>query len=62
MPRCLSHKLDTPCDQGSAATCLVFMGKSRLDSRRLRAIYTPWCCVAFGEEATVMTVDQRQWL
>src|SRR5262245_51238334 len=28
------------------------MGKSRLDSPWSGAIYTPWCCVAFGEEAT----------
>jgi len=26
----------------------AFMGKSRLDSPRLGAIYTPWCCLAFG--------------
>jgi hypothetical protein len=30
------------------AGVLVFMGKSRLDSRSLGAIYTPWCRVAFG--------------
>ena len=45
----------------------AFMGKSRLDSPRLGAIYTPWCCLAFGarnngQEATVMTADQRQGL
>jgi hypothetical protein len=45
----------------------AFMGKSRLDSRSPGAIYTP--CVASrlgarsnGQEATVMTADQRQWL
>jgi hypothetical protein len=39
----------------------AFMGKSRLDSPWPGAIY-PCCCVAFGEEATAMTADQRQWL
>src|SRR5262245_60875145 len=33
------------------------MGKSRLDSPWPGAIYTPWCCVAFGQEAT--RVDRR---
>jgi hypothetical protein len=50
----------------------AFTGKSRLDSPRPGAIYTPWCRVAFGarsngQEATAkkqwaMTADQRQWL
>src|SRR5262245_35351839 len=31
-----------------ATSAHAFMGKSRLDSPRPGAIYTPWCCVAFG--------------
>src|SRR5262245_53213972 len=33
------------------------MGKSRLDSPRPGAIYTPWCCVAFGARSNA--VDRR---
>jgi hypothetical protein len=40
-----------------ATSAHAFMGKSRLDSPRPGAIYTPWCCVAFGQEAT--RLDRR---